>query len=245
MMNKIVFTDPRLFMAVVGPSGCGKTRLVFDMLLKGTFQPRYTKTYYFYQEYQELYKQMENKLKGAIEFVKGVNFEMIAKLTNCLLIFDDSCEEIYADSRFVKLATSGRHKQVHIIYIKHNLFFQSKFSKTIDLSNTHLILFKSPRDVNQIRYLGNQLQLGEFVEKCYKKATSEAYGHLMIDFDPRTPDQLRFASNITGPCPSIFYLQPWQAVRTPITNEREKLGYSEALAKSKATETSGKFCSKL
>ena len=244
-MNKIIFTDPRLFMAIVGPSGCGKTRLVFELLLTDAFYPQYEKTYYFYQEYQNLYHEMEKRLKGRIEFVKGVNFDMITQLENCLLIFDDSCEEIYADSRFVKLATSGRHRNVHIIYIKHNLFFQSKFSKTIDLNNTHLILFKSPRDVNQIRYLGNQLQLGDFVDKCYKTATSEAYGHLLIDFDPRTPEQLRFSSNITGPGPSIFYLQPWQAVRTPITNEREKRGYSQAFTKPKATQPTNKFHSKL
>ena len=240
-MNKILFTDPRLFMAVVGPSGCGKTRLVFEMLLADTFYPRYEKIYYFYQEYQSLYTEMGRRLSGRIEFIKGVNFEMISQLDNCLLIFDDSCEEIYADSRFVKLATSGRHRKIHILYIKHNLFFQSKYSKTIDLNNTHLVLFKSPRDVNQIHYLGNQLKLGGFVEMCYKRATAEPYGHLLIDFDPKTPDQLRFASNITGPGPSVFYLQSWQAVRTPVTDEREKLGYSEALAKPE----SNKFATKV
>ena len=240
-MNKIIFTNPRLFMAVVGPSGCGKTRLVFEMLLGSTFHPKYSKIFYFYQEYQELYTKMEKELHGKIEFVKGVNFDMITQLEECLLIFDDSCEEIYSDTRFVKLATSGRHKGVHIIYIKHNLFFQSKYSKTIDLSNTHLVLFKSPRDANQIKYLGTQLQMAEFVEKCYKKATEDVYGHLLIDFDPRTPEQLRFSSSVTGPGPSIFYLPSSKAVRTPITNEREQRGYTEALVQSKVRQYPEKF----
>ena len=45
-----------------------------------------------------------------IEFVQGVDFELIQNLpnngTNYLLIFDDSCEEIYSSKEFVKIATA-------------------------------------------------------------------------------------------------------------------------------------------
>ena len=44
-----------------------------------------------------------------IEFVKGVNFELIDSLkhneTKYLLIFDDSCEEVCSSKEFVKIAT--------------------------------------------------------------------------------------------------------------------------------------------
>ena len=45
--------------------------------------------------------------------------------------FDDSCEEIYQEKEF---AVSGRHKTVNGIFVKHNLFHQSKWSRTIDLN---------------------------------------------------------------------------------------------------------------
>lgn len=227
-MNKVIFTKDRLFMTIVGPSGCGKTQLIHRMLKGKSFYPRFDKIYFFYQEWQPIYQNMQMELN--IQFVPCVDFDMIVNLTDCLLIFDDSCEEIYEDKRFSKIATSGRHKNLHVIYVKHNLFHQSKHSRTIDLNNTHVILFKSPRDVNQITYLGKQLHNVNFLKEAYKKATEgELYGHLLIDFDPKTSDCLRYCSNITEPGPSIFYLPSSKAVVTNLTNERERIGYTETL----------------
>ena len=49
-----------------------------------------------------------------IEFVQGVDFELIQNLPNngtkYLLIFDDSCEEISSSKEFVKIATAGRQR---------------------------------------------------------------------------------------------------------------------------------------
>ena len=39
-----------------------------------------------------------------VAFKKYVNLEFLNSLANCLLIIDDSCEEIYNDKEFVKLA---------------------------------------------------------------------------------------------------------------------------------------------
>ena len=48
---------------------------------------------------------MQDKIVD-IEFLLCLEFE---NLQNCLLVFDDSCEEIYQEKEFVKLAVSGRH----------------------------------------------------------------------------------------------------------------------------------------
>ena len=77
----------------------------------------------------------------------------------------------FFEKDFVKLATAGRHKNVHVIYVKHNLFQQSKQSRTIDLNTTHLILFKSPRDIQQIDYLERQLNNAKFLRHAYQLAT--------------------------------------------------------------------------
>ena len=91
-MNKIIFTDDRLFMALVGPGGSGKTRLIYSMLASPTtFYPPIEKTFYFYKEYQPLFQEMCERLN--IEFIPCLDFEMIKNLENCLLVFDDSCEE--------------------------------------------------------------------------------------------------------------------------------------------------------
>ena len=227
-MNKIIFTNDRVFMALVGPSGSGKTQLVFQMLFGGTFYPQIQSTYYFYREYQPIFSKVEQLIN--IQFVQFSSFDITKDLNNCLLVFDDSCEEIYKDKEFVKIATSGRHRNLHVIYIKHNLFQQSRWSRTIDLNTTHIVLFKSPRDVHQIDYLGKQLDKLVFLRDCYHLATSETFGHLLIDLNPKTSECLRFCSNITPPGVTIFYLPSSKAVTTYLTDEREKQGYAEAYA---------------
>ena len=152
-------------------------------------------------------------------------------MENCLLVFDDSCEEIFNDRGFSKLATAGRHKKISVIYVKHNLFQQSKWSRTIDLNTTQIILFKSPRDIQQISYIGKQLNNTNFLKDSYDLATKQPFGHLLIDLDPKTTDSLRYCSNIVPPRPTIFYLPSSKAVITHLTNERERDMYAEANAR--------------
>ncbi len=207
LMNMLVIsTKPRLFMAVVGPSGCGKTFLIYNLLKKGVYEPQFDKIFYFYQHYQPIYDEMK-KVVPNIEFVGCVDFDMIADLkndgTNYLLIFDDSCAEIYESKEFEKLATSGRHLKLNVIYVKHNLFQQSKYSRTIDLNNTHIVLFKNPRDYVQQKVLFSKMGQCKYLTECYEVATqgnkaNNAWGHLFIDCLPRTNDLLRIAHNIGG-----------------------------------------------
>ena len=238
-MNKIIFTTERVFMSVVGPSGSGKTRLIFSMLTSKTFYPRFQKIYYFYREFQQIFKEVEKRMN--IEFISCLDFDLIKTLQECLLIFDDSCEEIYQDKNFARIAVSGRHRGINCIFVKHNLYHQSKWSRTIDLNTTHIILFNSPRDTQQIEYLGRQLNKAVFLKECYTDAVAEPHGHLLIDLDPKTSECLRFCSNIVGPGPTIFYLPSSQAKITEINNEREKFAYTQSLGKthfSTATKTS-------
>ena len=225
-MIKIISTTDRLFMAVCGPSCCGKTELIFRMLLENTFSPKFLSIFYFYQHQQPKFKSLEAKLN--IQFTKFSSFDLISELENCLLVFDDSCKEIFNDKEFSKLATAGRHKNISVIYVKHNLFQQSKWSRTIDLNTTHIILFKSPRDIQQIGLIGRQLNNTQFLKDSYELATKQPFGHLLIDLDPKTSDVLRYCSNIVPPGPSVFYLPPAKAVVTNLSNERERALYAAA-----------------
>ena len=133
-MNKIISTEERIFMSVVGPSGSGKTDLIFKMLIGRTFSPKFNRIFYFYKEMQQIYINVQQKLN--IRFIRFTGFDNMPNLENCLVVFDDSCEEIYNEKEFVKLATAGRHRGVHVIFVKHNLYHQSKNSRTIDLNTS-------------------------------------------------------------------------------------------------------------
>ena len=216
-------------MSIVGPSGCGKTELLFRMLKGLTFYTRFEKIYYFYEEFQPLFTDMQRVIPG-IEFLKYSGFYITKNLSHCLLIYDDSGEEIFNDKEIVKIATSGRHCKLYVIYVKHNLFHQSKWSRTIDLNTTHIILFKSLRDIQQIEYLGKQLNCLQLIKEAYKLATAEPFGHLMLDLDPKTSQGLRFSSQLIGPDPCIFYISSPEAVIKTITNEKETFAYAQAMS---------------
>ena len=205
-MNKLISTKNRVFISLVGPSETGKTQLIYNWLKNGTFQPKFDKIYFFYQHSQPLYDVMQNKIKN-LEFVQGVNFEFIDSLKNngtkYLLLFDDSCEEICNSKAFVDIAAAERYRGLSTIYIKHNLFHQSKLGKDVELQNTHIVLFRSPRDVMQVTTLSTQLGLSSELVDWYRDATSVPFGPLLIDLSPRTDDRLRYCTN-SGSVPSKF-----------------------------------------
>ena len=215
-------------MAVFGPSCCGKTEFTFKMLLQNTFSPKFESIFSFYQHDQTKFQFIERKIN--IQFIKFSSFEQISELDDCLLVFDDSCEEIFNDKDFSKLATAGRHKKISVIYVKQNLFQQIKWSRTIDLNTTHIVLFKSPRDVQQIGLIGRQLNNKQFLRESYELATKQPFCHLLIDLDTKTSDASRYSSNIVPPGPSIFCLPSAKAVITNLTDERERSMYASANA---------------
>ena len=196
-MNKTIFTKKRVFVSLVGLSGSEKLHLISDWLKIGTFQPKFEEIFNFFQHYQPLYGQMQRK---NLNFIQGVDFELIENLPNnrkkFLLIFDDSCREFSNSKQFVKFATAGRPRGLNTIYIKDNLFHQSKLRRDVELQNTQIVLFKSPRDVLQINTLCQQLGLGSQMKEWYQDATSTPYGHLLIDLTPKTVDSLRYCTTV-------------------------------------------------
>ena len=161
--------------------------------------------------------------------MQGVNFEFNDSLKNNatknLLIFDDSREEICNSKAFVDIATAGRHRGLSTIYIKHNLFHQSKLGRDVELQNTHIVLFKSPRDVMQVTTLSTQLGLGSELVDWYRDATFVPFGHLLIDLSPRTDDRLRYCTK-SGSVPSKFYIPERLKLLRTLDDKHKKSLYS-------------------
>ena len=230
-MNKLFSTKNRVFISLVGPSETGKSQLIYNWLKVGTLQQKFDKIYFFYQGSQPLYDATQKEIEN-LEFVQGVNFEFIDSLKNngtkYLLIFDDSCEEICNSKAFVDIATARRHWGLSKIYIKHNLFHQSKLGRDVELQNTHNVLFKSPRDVMQVTTPSTQLGLGSELVDWYRDATSVPFGHLLIDLAPWTDDRLRFCTNSRS-VPSKFYLPERLKHLRTLDDEHTKSLYSPSV----------------
>ena len=167
-----------------------------------------------------------------LEFVQCVHFEFINSLKNngtkYLLIFDDSCAEICNSEEFVDIATAGRHRGFSTIYIKHNLYHQNKLGRDVELQNTYIVLFKSPRDVHQVATLNVQLERGSALVDWYGDATSVPFGHLLIDLSPRTDDRLRYCTK-SGNVPSKFYVPDNLKQLKYLDDEHTKSLYSRSI----------------
>ena len=169
----------------------------------------------------------------SFEFVQSVHFEFINSLKNngtkYLLIFDDTCAKICNSKEIVDKATTGRHRRFSTIYIKHDLFHQSKRGRDVELQNTHIVLFKSPRDLHQVAILSIQLGLGSALVDWFRDATSVPFGHLLIDLSPRTDDRLRYCKN-SGNIPSKFYVPDNLKHLKSLDDEHTKSLYSPKIS---------------
>ena len=100
-----------------------------------------------------------------LEFVHIVNFEFSTSMKNngiiFLLFFDDPFAEICKSKEFLDITTAGKHRPFSAKPIKHNSFKQNQVGRDVELKNSHIFLFKSPRDVHQIGTLSVQLDLDQ------------------------------------------------------------------------------------
>jgi len=116
-----------------------------------------------------------------------------------LLILDDQMESIADSKFFLDMATTlSHHMNVSYILTLQNLFFQGKFMRSIHLQTTVYVLFKSPRDVSQLKILANQLGIlsPNAIRYAYKEAVQRKFHYLVIDVQLETPDLLRLRSGI-------------------------------------------------
>ena len=85
-----------------------------------------------------------------------------------------------------------------MIYIVQNIFHQGRETRNISLNVHYIVLFKSPRDKQQVSILARQVNPGHVQEfmKSYEEATSRPHGYLMLDLKPTTDDKQRLKSNV-------------------------------------------------
>ena len=209
MSDKIIDSNflkfaPNSTICFCGPSGCGKSTLVFNILKERNelFSSPPVKILYCYNIYQTLFDEMKDTLHN-VSFLGGLptideihNF--CDKNHNIVVIDDLSHKLVMNPDLEVAFTQLCHHWNLSIIFVLHNLYQQGKCSRTIALNTKYLLIFKSPRDNNQIIMLAKQAypHKSQYVMESYCNATSDPFGYLLFDFTPHTPDELRLRSNI-------------------------------------------------
>lgn len=186
-------------MIVAGPTQSGKTELIKNILAnrESLFENCPENVVWSFGHTNE--KQMEEIKKQVpdISFTNGLPER--ENLSNAILILDDLMNEICKSGEFSNLFTRGcHHDNITTIAVLHNLFNKERYTRNISLNTHYYILFKNPRDKQQVRYMERQI----FPEKknhlinAFNNATSKPYGYLVIDLHPQTSETMRLYSNI-------------------------------------------------
>ena len=192
-------------MLIAGPTSCGKTMWIAQLLqLSNTMiNPAPTRILYFYKRWQPLYDEIMKHVPR-IEFVEGIPHNVkddsyFDTKFPTLFILDDQMRDSAKSSDICELFTEGsHHRNLSVICLMQNLFYQGKESRTMSLNTQYLVLFKSPRDKQQISILARQMYPNRshyFIEQ-YEKATQRPHGYLFVDLKQTTSEEDRLESDI-------------------------------------------------
>jgi hypothetical protein len=91
--------------------------------------------------------------------------------------------------------------------------------RNTSLNAHYIVLFKSPRDKQQISMLARQIKPGRVQEfmRSYEDATSRPHGYLMLDLKPTTDDQQRLKTNLL-PGEIAMFLHKQSYRQPPLVN---------------------------
>ena len=202
--SKLILQHP-FTMLIAGPTSCGKTMWIAQLLqLSNTMiNPAPTRILYFYKRWQPLYDEIMKHVPH-IEFVEGIPHNVkedsyFDTKFPTLFILDDQMRDSAKSSDICELFTEGsHHRNLSVICLMQNLFYQGKESRTMSLNTQYLVLFKSPRDKQQISILARQMYPNRshyFIEQ-YEKATQRPHGYLFVDLKQTTSEEDRLKSDI-------------------------------------------------
>lgn len=180
-----------------GPTGSGKTELVKQIIVhsKELVDPPPQKIVWYYAEYQS---KLNAELSHMVEFREGCpDLAEFNDNTRTLLIIDDLMSE--CGSEITKIFTKGsHHRNISVWFLMQNFFHQAKEIRTITLNAHYIILFKNPRDKQQVKVLARQMYDRDSLamEQAFSMATATPHGYLLVDLKQDTADHLRLRSKI-------------------------------------------------
>lgn len=197
---------------VSGPSNSGKTYFVKTLMYNSEkmCSVKFDNFIYIYSCWQPLYDELMQVFD--IKFIEGIpkslNDEFLfPPHKKSLLILDDIMDNASSNTEVQRAFTQyTHHNSISTILIIQNLFFQGRSSRTISLNANYLIIFKNPRDKQQIGVLGRQMYPGEakFFIEAYQDATKLPYGYLLIDYKAKTPERFRLRTDLLSSNPVVY-----------------------------------------
>ena len=85
-----------------------------------------------------------------------------------------------------------------MICLLQNLYHHGKENRTINLNTQYIVLFKKPRDQQQVAHLARQMYPNNWRSflDAFKSATKEPYGYSLVDLKQDTEDEERLKTKV-------------------------------------------------
>ena len=198
------FTFKHPFTGIIsGPTSCGKTYLMKEILQRNSniiISPP-QRIIWLYKRWQPLYDVILTSIKPRVEFIQGLPIDLEKDTfldinVRNLIILDDLMSTAAKDPRINDLFTEGsHHRNLSIMAINQNIFFSKDPTQR---RNCHyMILFNNPMDKQHVMALARQMYPAnvQYFMRHFEEATAKAYGHLVLDLKPTTPEDNRLRIN--------------------------------------------------
>ena len=158
------------------------------------FDVKPDRVFYCYGVYQKKFETMQN-----VEFIHGLpdSFNTLHGSNHNLVIIDDLQDEVANNKAVEQLFTrESHHRNISVVYINQNLFYQGKHARTIALNTHYTVLFRNPRANSQLRILRSQSGL-KHLEEAYADAMKhDQFAYLVIDLSPFSQTEYKLRTRI-------------------------------------------------
>ena len=204
---------------VIGPSMSGKTALTMEILRNSAHMyavpPK--EIIYAYGVYQKVFGQLEAEMPNVTLHEGLPSKELIERIGsedadhNVILVLDDLLDEICKSSEMCALFTRDvHHRRISVLMLSQNIYHQSRYSRTISLNSSYLILMKTCRDLQQIHHLSRAMfpSTPKRLLEAYEDSIREKYGYLVVNNLTGSDDEdIRLSTRILPQDDLILYIK--------------------------------------
>jgi len=122
-----------------------------------------------------------------VSFDKGVPDIEYPENVPTLIVLDDLMDSAYSTNLSELFTKGSQHRNISLVLITQNSFYQVQSSRDISLNNKYIVVFKNSRDKTQIVYLARQVypeNISNF-HKTYLEACKDPQIYLFFELTNR------------------------------------------------------------
>lgn len=113
-----------------------------------------------------------------------------------IVAIDDSTIASSKSTNIAHLFTIARHYRCSLVLFWHVLFAGTPQSRIISQNTTYFFLLSSPRQNQQVKTLGSQIDRRKELAAAYNEIIKTPHNYVMVDLNVNTPDFLRIRSKV-------------------------------------------------